>query len=286
MQKRAKVKKKAKLSFHFYYGMIIIALVGLLLAEDLLSRFDYVDIPDIFLQITAVVLGATIAAWLTTTTYDYISKSTQEREWSRSIHLKTWEEIYLPIFEEVVSYAERVEKYSRAESKVWTLSDFTPKETILGIINADYLGHVRRHKKLLSRYNEALYNFDSAMYDLSESYHTRLFPGKDVSQLTGILRVERLYLAGIRAAMTDSNRRRYADLHDAHRDSSPQVVGRPDLLEDSEETIDYLRSRVMNLAETKELRSAQSALKEDIKTLIALTEEAIRKPYEIVGEDE
>ena len=273
------MQKKAKLSFHIYYAGAIIALVGLLLAEDSLSRFDIVDLPDIFLQITAVVLGATIAAWLTTTTYDYISRSTQEREWSRSIHLRTWEDIYRPIYEDVVNYSEMVKTFRHAEWKVWTPAYFTPKETILGIINANYLDHVRGHKKLLDRYNDAWSKFDSAIYGLAESYYTDLFPGKSVGEFVGILRGEGRFLVGIHTVMTEWNRKRYAE---AYRTYAKDF---PDLKEDLGTALDAVKSRVQGLAETKEFLSAQSALKKDIETLIGLTEEAIKKPYEIAGRE-
>lgn len=256
-----------------YRGWIA-GLVLILVALSLAGAY-VIDLPDILIQITAVVLGATIAAWLTTTTYDYISRSTQEREWSRSIHLETWKGIYRPIYEDVVNYSEAVRTFSRAQATVWTPADFTPKETILGIINADYLDHVRGHKKLLDCYNDAQNRYDSAMYVLVESYYTDLFPGKSVGQFIGTLRGEGRFLVGIDTVMTEYSRKTYAE---AYKTYAKDV---PDLKEDLGTALNTVKSRVQGLAETKELLSAQSALTKDIKTLIGLTEEAIKKPYEV-----
>ncbi len=234
-----------------------------------------IDLPDILYQLTALVLGAVIAAYLTTTTYDYISRSTQEREWSRSIHLETWKDIYRPIYEDVVDYSEAVRTFSRAQATVWTPADFTPKETILGIINADYLDHVRGHKKLLDRYNNAQNRYDSAMYHLVESYYKDLFPGKSVHEFVGILRVEGRFLVGIHTVMTVWNRKRYAECYKTYAKDFP------DLKQNLGTALSTVKSRVQGLAETKELLLAQSALMKDIETLIGLAEEAIKKPYEI-----
>ena len=276
MQRRAKVQKKAKLSFHICYGVVIINLVVILLAENSLSQSDVVDLPDIFLQITAVVLGATIAAYLTTTTYDYISRSTQEREWKRRIKMTTWEKTFLSIYTEVVSHVGTIEYFGYPHSDMFRTFSMSPDETILEIIDPEYLETLTKHIGTFNRYSEANITFNQAVKREIQSYHTKLFPGVDppfLSRLTYILIDSALYFAGKKSDIPDKDRREYASLFDPLQatSSDPSV--------DATTAIQGLRYLIRELPETKQFLSLQKKLVKSTERLIDITKTIIQEPY-------
>lgn len=270
------MQKKAKLSFHIFYGVVIINLVVILLAENSLSQSDAVDVPDIFLQITAVVLGATIAAWLTTSTYDYISRSTQEREWKRRIKMRTWEKTFLSIYTEVVSHVRTIELFGYQHSELFMTFSMSPDETILEIINPGYLETLTKHIDTFNRYNEAKITFSQTVERESKSHHIKLFPGVDpifLSRLTYILIDSALYFAGKKSDIPGKDKREYASLFD------PLQAGSSDPSVDATTAIQGLRHLIRELPETKQFLSLQKKLLKSTVRLIDITKTIIQEPY-------
>ena len=189
--------------------------------------------------------------------------------------MKALEDVYLPVYEQVVSYAETVRLYRTSIVELWRASGFRTKMTMLEIINPEYCERVRTHVKLYNRYGDAWIEFTRTVSNLLESYHTDLFPGKDVRELTRMLEGERLYLAGRQVGMSAEVRRSYGSLYNTFGESLSNVK------EDPGTTIDYLKSRVQTLRETREFLSVHDMLEKDIKNLIRVTEEAVQEPYKI-----
>jgi len=184
-------KASPKLSFHYYYVISLIALVALIVVE-----FQYPDVvPSLATQLTALILGATFAAYLTTATYDYISSSTQKREWERQVKMGMWERIYLPIYEAVVGDLRLVNLYEYPGHTSWHGSEFTTNKAILEIINRPYLELLEKHVEIHERYSNARQSYLQATENLIQSYHDGLFP-EGSGQLTETLKHDFLYLAG------------------------------------------------------------------------------------------
>ena len=262
-----------KRDFHYYYRIALITLIALYVGELLLSRIT--DVPDLVLNLTALGLGATLTAYLTTATYDYISRTTQTREWKREIQIANWKDIYLPIYKDLVSSQSALESYHHLYSEIWRDPDLPWKETILEIINPEYLEKVRRHIELFSRYREGLTNLANAVTNLARVHHENLFPQEDVRNLNSILQRHNLYVAGIVKVIPSDEMTGYVSLYNTIKGKYPNVTIDP------MSSIQILRSKVQGQPEGKELRSAHAELSKSTKGLIEATKEVIQKPYQI-----
>jgi len=267
------VEEKSRHTFHIYYLVGITVLILVFAVEVVASA--YIDVHDLVLSLTALALGATLAAYLTTATYDYISRTTQTREWKREIQIANWKDIYLPIYKDLVSSQSALESYDHLYSEIWYGPDQPWKETILEIINPEYLKKVRRHIKLFYRYREGLTNLADAVTDLARVHHENLFPQEDVRNLNSILQRHNLYVAGIVKVIPSDEMTGYVSLYNTIKAKYPNVTIDPT------SSIQILRSKVQGQPEGEELRSAHTELTKSTKVLIEATKEVIQKPYQI-----
>lgn len=264
-----------KHEFHYYYRIGLVSFTSLFVVEFLLSHANIVEVPDAIFQLTAVVLGATFAAFLTTVTYDYISRSTQEREWKREIQMTNWKDIYLPIYKHLVSSQSALESYHHLLSEIARDPDLPWKETILEIINPEYPKKVGRHIELFYRYREGLTNLADAVTALSRVHHENLFPKKGVENLDSILIRQSLYFGGIATIIPYDEMTSYVSLFNNIKAKYPNL----DI--DATSSIEILKSKVQGQPEVKELSSAHSELTKSTKGLIEATKEVIQRPYQL-----
>lgn len=267
-------EEKSRHTFHIYYFVGITVLILVFPVEVIASA--YIDIHDLVLSLTALALGATLAAYLTTATYDHISRSTQEREWKREIQIANWEDIYLPIYKDLVSSQSALESYHYIiQGEIWHSPDLPWKETILEIINLAYLKKVRRHIELHHRYTQGLTNLKDVVTNLARVHHENLFPQEEVGNLNSIFIRHSLYAAGIAKIIPNDEMTGYVSLYNTIKAKYPNVTIDP------MSSIQILRSKVQGQPEVEELRSAHTELSKSTKVLIEATKEVIQKPYQI-----
>ncbi|MCK4444860.1 MAG: hypothetical protein KAW09_09965 [Thermoplasmata archaeon] len=268
-----------KHNLYFYYHIGFVCLTGLFVFEFLL--FYFVEIPVVTMQLTAVVLGATFTAYLTSRTYDYISKSTQEREWRRNVQMKMWEDIYLPIYEDATGYLSAIESFGYPHAsnfRQWHDFDLSHEATILEIINPSYLKELQKHIRIFNHYIRARKEFELALEDSARSYHSNLFPQAEkveIANLTGKLTHNDLYFIGVAHNIPRDRLENYKRKYNSVKSSHPSVA------EDPISTITNIRSNVQFRVETRKHYSMQQELVASTKKLIEATREVIQKPYQI-----
>ena len=262
-----------KRDFHYYYRIALITLTALYVGELLLSRIT--NVPDLVLNLTALGLGATLTAYLTTATYDYISRTTQTREWKRQVQMTTWRDIYLPIYQRLVSDVYPLERYDTVGYELWDSRDFSEKETLLEVVNPAFLEKVKSHLNLHDGYRKAHREFDNDVQGLCDAYHQNLFPGNPVDPLNVILYTNRLFLAGRAPLIPENDKKSYASAYNTLKKNHP------DLAEDPSTTIDILKDKVQASPKTHIFLHTHSLYVESTKDLLEATKEVIQKPYQL-----
>lgn len=267
------MEEKSRHAFHIYYFVGITVLILVFAVEVIASA--YIDVHDLVLSLTALALGATLAAYLTTATYDHISRSTQEREWKREIQMTTWRTIYLPIYQRLVSDLYPLERYGNVGYELWDSRDFSEKETLLEVVNPRFLGKVKNHLSLHDEYLKAHREFDNDVQGLCDAYHQNLFPGDPVDPLNSMLYTNRLFLAGRATLIPENDKKSYASAYNTLKKNHP------DLAEDPSTTIDILKDKVQASPKTHIFLHIHSLYLESTKDLLEATKEVIQKPYQL-----
>lgn len=266
-------KSQKKRGLHFYYRIGLGALVTLLVAV-LIVELLYPSVPDVIYQIVALVFGASFTAYLTVTTYDYISRTTQMREWKRQVQMGTWQKIYLPIYEDLTGSLRSVRDYRYPSSTLWYDPSFTANKTIMEIVNRPYLELLERYVETHDRYTSALQGFHQAANNLIQLYHESLFP-EGSGPLTEILKSDLLYLAGRALDIPTRRREDYVAQFNTIRERYPDVKVDPT------SALQILKSKTTALPETGRFLSVHSEMVRITETLLKATKEVVQKPYQI-----
>ncbi|TET90461.1 MAG: hypothetical protein E3J35_06225 [Methanomassiliicoccales archaeon] len=261
-------KSTSKRSFRFYY-YIFLCIEVLILAALLAVELLVPSIPDALTQAAALAFGVTLTAFLTTMTYDYISRTTQKREWNR----KDQKSIYLPMYEELKRDKFSVERYEYP-STMRRDSDVTVNETILEVINPSYLEILKKHVNTHNGYTEARLKFVKAIDALVRSYHQKLFP-EGSGRLNDILRGDHLYLAGLSLYVRTDHLEEYASQFNILKERYAHVTMDPTT------AIQVIKGKVESLSETGDFISAHSTMVESTKNLFDATSKEIQELYQI-----
>lgn len=266
-------KPQKKRDFHFYYRIGLCSLAVLLFAM-LAIELRYPSVPDIYSQILALAFGASFTAYLTVTTYDYISKTAQTREWKRQIQMGIWERVYLPIYERLVEDLRLVQLYEHSGFAPWYEAGFTTNKTLLEITNKPYLQRLETHIEIRERYQNARLASLQAAERAIQAYHDNLFP-EGSGKLTELMKNDILYFMGRAVSIPPARKEDYVRQYNL-------LKGRyPNLSVDPLSALQILADTVGALPETVEFLSAHSEMVDNTKALLASTKKVVQKPYRI-----